>query len=109
MTAAEYETAWLQSMTERQRALYIAEMRHARRSPGTAVLLAIFLGGLGAHRFYLGDLWGLVYVLFCLTLLPTAVSLLEALVMTRRVEEYNKQQAYRIAARIRASAGAGGA
>jgi TM2 domain-containing membrane protein YozV len=45
-----------------------------------AIVLAILLGGLGAHKFYLerpGN--ALLYVLFCWTLIPMFVSLCETL------------------------------
>jgi predicted RNA-binding Zn-ribbon protein involved in translation (DUF1610 family) len=48
------------------------------RSRATAALLALFLGGFGAHKFYLGKLgMGLVYLLFCWTLIPGFVAFIE--------------------------------
>jgi TM2 domain-containing membrane protein YozV/Tfp pilus assembly major pilin PilA len=46
----------------------------------TAGLLAFFLGGFGVHRFYLGQWWGIFYLLFWGTLIPSIVSFIEALV-----------------------------
>lgn len=49
------------------------------KSKGTAVILALLLGGLGVHHFYMGrSLRGLLYLLFCWTLIPAILSLLEA-------------------------------
>jgi len=49
-------------------------------SKGTAILLALFLGGLGAHKFYLGkNLMGVIYLLFCWTFIPAILGALEAL------------------------------
>lgn len=46
-----------------------------------AALLAFFLGGLGVHRFYLGQIGlGFVYFLFCWTLIPFFVSFVDAIV-----------------------------
>lgn len=45
-----------------------------------AGFLALFLGGLGFHRFYLGQWWGLFYLLFIGTGIPSLVSLIEAIV-----------------------------
>lgn len=40
----------------------------SRKDKLAAALLAIFLGGLGIHKFYLGmKWWGLFYLLFCWT------------------------------------------
>ena len=44
-------------------------------------LLAIFLGGLGAHKFYAGKIGlGFVYLLFCFTFIPAIVALIEGIV-----------------------------
>ena len=46
----------------------------------TAGVLALFLGGLGIHRFYLGQWWGVVYLLLWGTGIPSVVSLIESIV-----------------------------
>ncbi len=46
-----------------------------------AAVLAFCLGGLGAHHFYLGQIaLGVIYLLFCWTLIPAIVSFVEAIV-----------------------------
>ena len=46
-----------------------------------AALLALFLGGLGVHKFYLGKTgMGLVYLLFCWTFIPAIVGFVEGLI-----------------------------
>lgn len=46
-----------------------------------AALLAIILGGIGAHKFYLGRVWqGILYLLFCWTFIPVVVGIIEGLV-----------------------------
>ncbi len=45
-----------------------------------AAVLAFFLGGFGVHRFYLGQWWGIFYVLLFWTLIPGLVALVEAIV-----------------------------
>lgn len=60
-------------------------VRQNRHSAGTkdrvtAAFLALFLGGLGAHHFYLGNVGiGIVYLLFCWTLIPAFVAFIEAI------------------------------
>jgi len=43
-------------------------------------MLALFLGGLGIHKFYLNRPgWGLVYLLLCWTFIPAIVGFFEGL------------------------------
>ena len=50
------------------------------KSRTVAVLLALFLGGIGAHKFYLGKVGtGLLYLLFCWTLIPAIFAFIEAI------------------------------
>ena len=50
------------------------------KNKAIAGVLAIFLGGLGIHRFYLGQWWGLFYILFWITGLPSLISIIEGIV-----------------------------
>lgn len=48
----------------------------------TYFLLAFFLGGLGAHKFYAGQIvTGLTYILFCWTGIPALLSVVEAFIV----------------------------
>lgn len=49
------------------------EFSRRKKSSGTMWFLWFFLGGIGAHRFYLGETaMGIVYVLLALLSIPTA-------------------------------------
>lgn len=50
------------------------------KSKVVAGLLAFFLGAFGIHRFYLGQWWGLFYLLFFLTYIPSIISFVETIV-----------------------------
>jgi TM2 domain-containing membrane protein YozV len=50
------------------------------KSKVAAGLLAIFLGAFGIHRFYLGQWWGLFYLLFFWAWIPGLVALVEGIV-----------------------------
>lgn len=50
------------------------------KSKVVAGVLALFLGGFGIHRFYLGQWWGLFYLLFFWTFIPAIIALIEAIV-----------------------------
>lgn len=50
----------------------------SEKSKVTAGVLALLLGGLGIHKFYTGAWgWGVVYILFCWTYIPSIVALVE--------------------------------
>jgi TM2 domain-containing membrane protein YozV len=48
------------------------------KSRSTAAILALFLGWIGIHKFYLGQsIWGLFYLLFCWTFIPFCIAGIE--------------------------------
>lgn len=50
------------------------------RSRVSAAVFALLLGGLGAHKFYLGQAGqGLLYLLFCWTFIPAIIALIEGI------------------------------
>jgi TM2 domain-containing membrane protein YozV len=47
-----------------------------------AALLALFLGGLGFHRFYLGQIGlGILHLVFCWTFIPAFVGFVDGIVL----------------------------
>lgn len=54
------------------------------KSKVVAGLLAILIGGLGVHRFYLGQWWGVFYLLLVWTGIPGLISLIEGIVFLCR-------------------------
>ena len=54
----------------------------SERNKGVAILLALLLGGLGAHRFYMGRIFtGFLYLLFCWTFVPMILGVIEAILL----------------------------
>lgn len=48
------------------------------KNRGIAILLTFFLGGLGIHKFYLGNnLAGLIYLFFCWTFIPSLLAIFD--------------------------------
>jgi TM2 domain-containing membrane protein YozV len=46
-----------------------------------AIILALLLGGIGAHKFYLGRVgMGILYLVFCWTFIPSIVAFVEAII-----------------------------
>lgn len=53
-----------------------------------AALLAIFVGGFGLHKFYLGQVGlGIVYLLFSWTFIPTVIGFIEAIIYLTMSDE----------------------
>jgi TM2 domain-containing membrane protein YozV len=94
------------NMNEQQRAWFYAEYERARKDEVIGVLLAIFLGGLGVHHFYLRrDGLGILYLVFSWTGIPMIVAWVEAFFMPGRVRRYNVMQAMYISSQILGTTG----
>lgn len=74
---------------------YSAQQIKPVREKGITIILALILGGIGVHRFYLGNLkTGLFYLLFCWTFIPVLISFVEILLIVFSPKE--REQAYGI-------------
>lgn len=58
-----------------------------------AAVLALVLGGLGVHKFYLGRIWwGLLYLVFCWTFIPGIIAFIEGIYyLTLSDSEFRKK------------------
>lgn len=64
------------------------------KSKVTAGVLALLLGGLGIHKFYLGAWgWGIVYIVLIWTWIPAIVALVEAIRYFTLSDDEFKQKA----------------
>lgn len=78
--------------------LFMMQYQNVKKNPTTAVLLALFLGGLGAHKFYMGKTGaGILYILFGWTFIPGIIAFIEAFTISGSVGEYNEKKARDIA------------
>lgn len=61
-------------------------------SKGVYIGLCLFLGGLGAHKFYAGKwLQGLLYLVFCWTYVPAVLSVFDLLIaIFKRADRYGQ-------------------
>lgn len=58
------------------------------KSKLAAALFAILLGGLGVHKFYLGRIgWGVVYIVFFWTFIPTILGFIEGIIYLTMSDE----------------------
>lgn len=100
------EIALARTMSEQQKMMFLSEMSRVRKDKTTAILLALFLGGFGAHKFYLGQIGlGVLYAVICWTLLPAFLALIECFFMGKTVETYNAAKAQEIAMKIKMTYG----
>ena len=66
----------------------MAAQQRPEKSRTAAILLALFLGGLGFHKFYLGRPgWGVLYLIFCWTFIPSVIALIELIVYISMSDE----------------------
>ena len=92
------------NMNDQQRAWFYAEYERARKDEVIGVLLAVFLGGLGIHHFYLRrDGLGVLYLVFFWTGIPALLGFIECFFMPGRVRQYNAAQAMFISSQILAA------
>jgi TM2 domain-containing membrane protein YozV len=55
---------------------------NSTRNKTVAGLLALFLGGLGMHKFYLGQgVQGVLYLIFCWTFIPAILGFFEGIIL----------------------------
>ncbi len=59
----------------------------------SAAILALLLGGIGAHHFYLGNtIRGVLYLLFVWTLIPPLIGFIEGIIyLTKSDQEFEQQ------------------
>ena len=83
--------------------MFQTEMGARRKNPTTGLLLCLFLGGIGAHRFYLGQVGlGVLYLCFVWTFVPAVVALVELFLIMGRVRRYNAEAALEITTKLKA-------
>lgn len=64
------------------------EVQGCTKNKTTAGLLALFVGGLGAHQFYLGHMVkGILYLVLCWTYIPGIIGFIEAIMLLSQSEE----------------------
>lgn len=50
------------------------------KNRGLAIVLALFLGGLGIQKFYVGKIWsGFLSLIFCWTFIPAIIGFIDVI------------------------------
>ena len=77
---------------------YMADPSWPVRSKIAAGILGILLGGIGAHKFYLGQIGkGILYVLFAWTGIPAIIGLIQGVIyLTQSDEEFSRKNHVRV-------------
>ena len=87
-------TYLMKDMTSDEKMLFMTEYSAEKKDVTVVVLLSLFIGGFGAHKFYFGQIvLGVVYFLFCWTLIPSLVALVEACLMGGITRNFNNNVA----------------
>ena len=97
------DAKWMQDLTDQERMVFLSGMNVQRKNTTTGVLMALILGNVGGHHFYMRHfVAGVAYLLLCWTFLPGIVALIEAFLMPGRVREYNDRVALELTTNIKA-------
>ena len=89
-------------MTDSQRMMFQSETMKVRKNRTTALLLTLFLGGIGAHHYYMGKVGlGILYTCFFWTLVPGIVAFVELFLIMKRVDRYNEGMSQEVAVKVK--------
>lgn len=92
----------LKGLSESQKLFFFQEYNKQKKSLNVAYMMALFLGGIGAHHFYLGYTGlGFLYTIFCWTFVPVILAFFELLFLRGRVDRYNRKIATEIIAMVK--------
>ena len=81
-------------LSENEKNTFNYKYERQKKTVSTGVLLALFVGGFGIHKFWLSEIvFGVLYLLFCWTFIPSIIALIECFFMKNTVNNYN----YRLA------------
>ena len=77
-------------LSENEQNTFNYKFERQKKTVSTGVLLALFVGSFGIHKFWLGEIvYGVLYLIFCWTLIPAIIALIECFFMNNRVNDYN--------------------
>ena len=101
------QLAYLQTLPVAQRGQIAMQYSTKEKKTSTAILLALFLGGLGIHHFYLERTWeGVLSVLFFWTFIPGLIAFVELFFLSGVVARMNHKQFTEICTLFSATSGA---
>ena len=88
----------MQKLPQDKQMVFLMQYNGVKKDPQLAVILSALLGGVGIHRFYMGEVGiGVIYLLFSWTFIPLILGVLEAFTISNKIKEYNDTKAREIA------------
>ena len=89
-------------LPEASRSSFLIQYNAEKKNPTTAVILALFLGGIGGHQFYLGHTGlGVLYLIFSWTFIPAFIAFIEAFTISHTVHKMNQDVARKASALLK--------
>ncbi len=87
------------SLPDASRSSFLIQYNAEKKNPTTAVVLALLLGGIGGHQFYLGNtVLGILYLVFSWTFIPAFIAFIEAFTISHTVHKMNQDVARKASA-----------
>ena len=84
-------------MSHSEKFAFYNEYNLRKRDTAIGVSLALLLGGIGIHRFWLGQTKaGVTYLIFCWTIIPIFFAIVDATCMGDMCRKYNNRIAKEI-------------
>lgn len=90
-TSIDMNVAYLmKELSSTEKIMFQNEYSANKKSVTTGVLLALFVGGLGVHKFWLGSTGlGILYLVFFWSFIPAFAAIIDACLMGNTVKNYN--------------------
>jgi TM2 domain-containing membrane protein YozV len=80
----------IKDFSPQEKVMFMSEYNANKKTVTAGILLALVLGGLGIHKFWLGSAgMGILYLIFCWTFIPAFVAIIDACLMGNSVKKYN--------------------
>jgi len=80
------------ALSDQKQLLVSNQYLNLRKKKATIYLWLLFLGGIGAHHYYMGNIIaGILYTMFCWTFVPAILSVLELFMAGHYVDSYNEK------------------
>lgn len=93
---------YMKDLSDNEKLLFLNEFNNTKKSTAAGVLFALFLGGVGAHHYYLGNIGlGITYTIFFWTWIPALIALIECFLMSGRVKKFNDNKMQEISLKIK--------